>query len=325
MHLHRVKMKHKNADNQAKLAKKNNSLVASRIVARYLHHLRSITVIRQLISLLSATQQHRGATLALLGGDGYFSDKVASLQNEIDGRITTLQLLNHELSEPILARDIGTLLQEWETVRDWPGGKALENFNLHSNFIEQQMKLIWHVTEKTNCFLLAATPKPANPDTCPPQQRELLAGDTLLVQFILLETPELMEVLARIRGLATHACVIGVCDAEHSSWLDHLLKQLNLKKERFRILSNSLQRYSLRDVPALINLEIQDVRIVQLIQLVENNILHQDKIDIDSHNIFSMATNIINSQTEVVKQGLDFIQNKIHRQLDGWHYEGSVL
>ena len=74
----------------------------------------------------------------------------------------------------------------------------------------------------------------------------------------------------------------------------------------------------------VIDLQIQDVQIVQLVQLVENSILRQDKIDIDSHNIFTMVTNIINSQMEVVKQGLDFIQNKIHRQLDGWHYEGAV-
>lgn len=312
------------ADNKVKVIKENNSLVASKTVARYLHHLRSITIIRQLISLITATQKHRGANLALLGGDEYFSDKVATLQKEIDNRIMTLQLLNQELSEPIPNRDIATLLQEWETVRDWSGGKALENFNLHSNFIEQQMKLLWHITEKTNCFLLATTPKPVTPDTELSQQGELLAGDTLLVQFILLETPELMELLARIRGLATHAGVIGSCDSEHSSWLDYLLKQLNLKKERFRILSRSLQRYSLRDVPALIDLQIQDVRIVQLVQLVENNILYQDKVDIDSHNIFTMVTSIINSQTEVIKQGLDFIQNKIHRQLDGWHSEDTV-
>jgi hypothetical protein len=313
-----------NADNKVKVIKENNILVATKTVARYLHHLRSITMIRQLISLITTTQKHRGANLALLGGDEYFSDKVVALQKEIDNRITTLQLLNQELSEPIPSRDIGTLVQEWETVRDWSGGKALENFNLHSNLIEQQMKLVWHITEKTNCFLLAAAPKPAAPDTGLSKQSELLADDTLLVQFILLETPELMELLARIRGLATHAGVIGTCDSEHSSWLDYLLKQLNLKKERFRVLSKSLQRYSLRDVPALIDLQIQDVRIVQLIQLVENNILYQDEVDIDSHNIFTMVTNIINSQTEVIKQGLDFIQNKIHRQLDGWHAEDTA-
>jgi hypothetical protein len=313
-----------NADNQIKPIKENRKLAAAKIVARYLHHLRSITVIRQLISLITAAQQHRGAKLGLLEGDKYFSDQVNSLQHEIDNRITTLQLLNQELAMPIPAQDIDTLIHEWESVRDWSGSKVLENFNLHSNFIEQQMKLMWHVTEKTNSFLLAATPSQDTPDKGPPRQDELLAGDTLLVQFILLETPELMEILARIRGLATHAGIIGVCDSEHNSWLDYLLKQLNLKKERFRVLSKSLQRYALHDVPALIDLQIQDVRIVQLIQLVENNILRQSKINVDSHHIFTMVTHIINSQMEVVKQGLDFIQNKIHRQLDGWHYDGVI-
>lgn len=308
-----------NSDKQVNPVQENTSLVATKIVAMYLHHLRSITMIRQLISLISAAQQHRGANLALLGGDSYFSDKVGTLQDEIDSRITILQLLNQELSEPIPSEDIDTLLHEWETVRDFSRGTALENFNLHSNFIDQQMKLVWHVTEKTNCFSLATTTRPASLNTSPPQQSELLPSDALLVQFILLEIPELMEILARIRGLATHACVLGVCDSEHSSWLDYLLKQLNLKKERFRVLSKSLQLYALRDVPALIDLQIQDVNIVQLIQLVENKILHHDNINIDSHNVFTMVTNIINAHTAVVRQGLDFIQNKIHRQLDECH------
>lgn len=313
-----------NADNPVKLKNGQSHPGAARIVANYLHHLRSITVTRQLLSLITAVQQHRGANLALLEGDQYFSDKVATLHKEIDNRFITLQLLNRELSAPVPEQNIGTLLQEWETVRDWSGGTALENFNLHSNFIEQLMKLMWHITEKTNCFLLAAAPRPADAEASASAQGESLAGDALLVQFILLETPEFMELIARLRGLATHACVIGACDADHSTWLDYLLKQLNLKKERFRVLSKSLQKYSLRDVPALIDLQIQDVRIVQLIQLVESSILRQDKIDVDSHHVFSMATNIINAQTDVVKQGLDFIQNKIHRQLDGWYHETAV-
>lgn len=305
-----------NADNPVRPVEGKNRSLAARIIATYLHQLRSITVIRQLISLITVAQQHRGANLALLEGDKSFADKVVALQTEIDNRFTTLQLLNQELSTPIPLLDISSLSQEWGTVRDWSGGTALENFNLHSNFIEQLMKLMWLVTEKTHCFVLVP-PGRSSP------QSDTAAGDTLLVEFILLETPEFMELLARLRGLATHACVIGACDTEHSSWLDYLLKQLNLKKERFRVLSRSLQKYALRDVPALIDLQIQDVRIVQLIQLVENKILRQDNIVLDSHKIFSTATNIINAQKEVVRQGLDFIQNKIHRQLDDWYDNGS--
>jgi len=315
---------HNNADKPVEVIKGNGQLLAAKIVARYLQHLRSITVIRQLISLITASQQYRGSNLALLEGDEYFADKVAALRNEIDNRFITLQLLNKELSQPIPVQDIRTLLLEWETVRDWSGGTALENFNLHSNFIEQLMKLMWHATEKTNSFVLAVTSGSAVPDAPELQHGDAPAGDTLLIEFILLELPEFMELLARLRGLATHACIIGACDPEHSSWLDYLLKQLNLKKERFRVLSRSLEKYSLRDVPALIDLQIQDVRIVQLIQQVENNILRQVHIDLDSHNIFNIATKIINAQKEVVRQGLDFIQNKIHRQLDDWYYNGSV-
>ena len=83
------------------------------------------------------------------------------------------------------------------------------------------------------------------------------------------------------------------------------------------MLSKSLQGFALRDIPSLIDLQIQDGMIVQLAKIVEENILHKDEILVDSQGIFTMATNIINSQTEVVKEGLDYIQNKVHRQLIG--------
>jgi len=301
-----------NANDSINPVEGGSSPPAEKVIAKYLHQLRTITVIRQLISLITVAQQHRGTNLALLEGDESFADNVATLQSKIDNRLTSLQILNQELSTPIPLPVIETLIQEWETVRDWPGGTALENFNLHSKFIEQQMELMWQLAEKTHCFVLDVNGNPSSqPDT--------LAGDTMLVEFILLETPKFMELLAQLRGLATHACVVGACDSDHSSRLDYLLKQLNLKKERFRALSKPLQKFSLSYVPALIDLQIQDVRIVQLIQLVENRILYRDKIELDSHRVFSMATNIIDSHIEVVRQGLDFIQNKIHRQLDDWH------
>ena len=293
--------------------------IATKTVAKYLHHLRSITIIRQMIPLIIASQQHRGANLALLEGDASFQDKVAILQDEIDSRFATLQLLNKELSTPVPELEIRQLWQEWVTVREWSGGSVLENYNLHSHFVEQLMRLVWYIAEKTNHFSFALSKDQAGPKKVS-QYDEALSGDALLVKFILSETPELIELIARIRGLATHAAVSGVCDSEHNSLLDYLIKQLNQKKEKFRTLSVTLQSYSLHDVPALIDLQIQDVRIVQLVQLIENNILRKNKINIDGHTVFTMATNIINSQTKVVGQGLDFIQNKVHHQLDGWHY-----
>jgi len=294
----------------------DSSPPAEKVIAKYLHQLRSITVIRQLISLITVAQQHRGTNLALLEGDESFADNVAALQFEIDNRLRSLQILNKELSTPVSLPVIEALIQEWETVRDWPGGTALENFNLHSKFIEQLMDLMWQIAEETHRFVLEVKGNSTS-------QPETLASDTMLVEFILLETPKFMELLAQLRGLATHACVVGACDSDHGSRLDYLLKQLNLKKERFRALSKLLQKFSLSYVPALIDLQIQDVRIVQLIQLVESKILYRDKIEFDSHLVFSMVTNIIDAHKEVVRQGLDFIQNKIHRQLDDWQHSSG--
>jgi hypothetical protein len=83
------------------------------------------------------------------------------------------------------------------------------------------------------------------------------------------------------------------------------------------MLSKSLHKYVLHDLPALVEMQMQDSRIVQLVQLVEDQILrNSDNVQLDSQALFVMATNIIKSQTEVVYQGLDYIQNKMHRLFD---------
>ncbi len=287
-------------------------------VARYLHQLRAITIIRHLIPVIIVSQQHRGASLALLEGDKAYQGKVVEFQNEIEYRLTTLQLLNQELSRPVNDLELEHLRQEWINIRAWSGGKVLENFNLQSHFIEKQMKLVWRAKEKTNYFYIGVSKTNTYRDT---NDSEINDGYALLIQFILHETLELIELLAKTRGLSTHAMVIGTCDSDHYSWLEYLLREINIKKERFRNLFQTLQKYMLSDIPCLADLQMQDSRMVQLVQFVEKNILRQSLIKQDSQEIFNMATAIIQSHTELVYQGLDFIQNMMHRQFDGAKFE----
>jgi len=301
------------AEIKKEIVNKTQDITAVRSVAKYLHHLRTINMIRHTIPVVIASQQHRGAYLAYIEGDHTYEKKVVKLQKEIDFRLSTLQLLNQELTTPVAKLDIEQLLQEWFNVKSWSNGPSLENFNLHSHFIEQQMRLIWSITEKTKLFFHDNETTTYLNSECGTSE---LSSDALLVRFCLLETPEFIELIAKIRGLATHASVSGLCDAEHASWLGFLLRQLNQKKEQFRVLTRSLQKYMLHDLPALVDLQMQDSQIVQLVQLVDEQILKSNIIRIDSQALFVMATNIIKSQTVVVNQGLDYIQNKMHRLFD---------
>lgn len=288
-------------------------------VARYLHHLRTLTVIRHTIPVIIASQQHRGMNLALLEEDLDYQERANELEKEIDSRLFALKLLNRELSYPVLAQDIEQLLLEWENVSNWSGGPALENFNLHSHFIEQLLRLVWSASEKTGYFSgLVSVAEQLQPLPGIPEP-----GDEVLIRFLLQETPELIELIARIRGLATHVSVLGVCDEEHTAWLDYLLRLLNQKKEKFRILDKTLKKYVLRELPVLIDMQIQDSRIVQLVKLVQDKIIGKAVINLESQVIFSMATSIIDSQTEVVYQGLNFIQSKMHSQFENQYKRDS--
>ncbi len=283
---------------------------AARVVAQYLHELRSITLIRLLVPLFIASQQHRGASIALFEGNSAFKDRVDALQNEIRNRFITLETINKEFSETLTISETRQLRHEWETIRDWYGGTALENFRLHSHFTEQLMKLIWTLTERASRFNARYDQMDNSED-----------NTDLLIWFLLHETPELIELIAKIRGLATHATALGYCDEEHSSWLRYLLVQLNQKKEVFREHLSALQNYALKDVPAIIHLHIEDIKIVQLVQQVNENVLNQSTIKITGSDLFDMATAIIDSYSDVFEQGLSFVRSRINRQLDDWHLE----
>ena len=292
---------------------------AAMMVSQYLHQLRSITIIRLLVPLFISSQQHRGANLALFEGNDQFRTKVTMLQNEINNRLLTLEMINKEFAETLSGTDLMQLKQEWDAVRDWQGGTALENFKLQSHFIEQQMKLIWTVTEYANSFA-SISPALVVDDSSDTQPRDAtLSGDNLLIKFVLQEIPELIEILAKIRGLATHVSVLAFCDEEHYSWLEYLLKMLNQKKEKFRDFSRQLQSYVFGDVPAIIDLQIQDTKIVHFVQVVERQILCRAPIDVESQDIFNMASDIIEAHSVVITQGLGFVRNKINMLLDDWH------
>ena len=294
---------------------------AAMMVSQYLHQLRSITIIRLLLPLFISSQQHRGANLALFEGNDQFRTKVGMLQNEINNRLLTLEMINKEFAETLSGTELMQLKQEWDAVRDWQGGTALESFKLQSHFIEQQMKLIWAVTENANSFASISPALVVDKSSHSQPVDEVLCGDDLLIKFVLQEIPELIEILAKIRGLATHVSVLAFCDEEHYSWLEYLLKMLNQKKEKFRDFSRQLQTYVFGDVPAIIDLQIQDTKIVHFVQVVERKILCREPINVQSQDIFNMASDIIDAHSVVISQGLGFVRNKINKLLDDWHVE----
>jgi hypothetical protein len=308
-----------NVENSDNICFENSDTSSIKSVARYLHHLRSLTIIRHTFPVIIASQKHRGINLALLEGEFDYQKGASELEKEIDSRLLALKLLNRELSFPVPTLDIEQLLLEWENVKSWSGGPALENFNLHSHFIEQLLKLMWNASEKTGYFSGSVNLN----DLSQPTSGIPESADEVLARFILQETPELVELIARIRGLATHVSVVGICDEEHTTWLDYLLRLLNQKKEKFRTLDKTLNRYVLRDLPVLIDMQIQDSRIVQLVQLIQDQILGKSDISLESQVVFNMATGIIDSQKEVIYQGLNFIQSRMHSQFENQYKQIS--
>jgi hypothetical protein len=286
---------------------------------RYLEHLKSLTLIRHIIPIIISTQQHRGANLALLvkpKGDTYFEEKVEVLKNNIGNHLYSLKVINEDFSRFIPAEKVANLELEWCTIRDWAGGPELENFNLHNHFIEQLIKLIVSITERADYFSLYL-PGDKNADTSNLFNTvKKNSNDKLLIQYVLHETLEFIELIAKFRGLSTHALAMNSCDDTDCHSVKFLITQLNQKKEKFRRIPDFLKPYIVSDFSSIIEFQVQDVRIVQLIKVIEDKVIFKEGRDIDQHEFFDMVTNIINSLTEIVSQGIIYIQTKINKQLD---------
>ena len=69
-----------NAENKQNYDSGANDAESHKIVAQYLIHLRTLTIVRHILPTVIASQQHRGAALALLEGDTTYESKVGMLE-----------------------------------------------------------------------------------------------------------------------------------------------------------------------------------------------------------------------------------------------------
>ena len=283
----------------------------------YLQQLNLLTVIRHLSMLLMEAQKHRGTSMAVLEGDLEFEPQVLHEQYIMQRLIEVVNHFNQNYCPTVLADKWQNVEQGWQSlIHNWRNDTVIANFEFHSHIIESMVKLIWDLAGEAGYF--SSVPDNNSITGYGDTESTLIYSEKNhehLIQISLKLMPEMLENIAKLRGLATHASVRGYCDGVTQSHFSYLLQSLNLNKEKLRLVTRSLQPDALRAVPSLPSILLYEHRLDQLQLLIQNKIMNNEEISLKGVYIFNFATEIIDVYSQIIRDAISAFQHRLEYAL----------
>lgn len=268
-----------------------------------------LIIMRQLNRLVSAIQRHRGVSLAHLAGDGLFMDDVAQVQRQVNQRLLVLRQSVEGFEALVPLREQQNIQHGWNTVcHDWEGDALLENFEYHSFLIDQLLQLSGGFGRRLESHLLEASGL---------RETEVYSEDPVL-RLVSRGVPDLVEHLARIRGLATHAAVVGICDEEHQKKLQYWLQYAERENRDLIAQIEGLDHGVKSGWRSLSELKNYELKLAFFLNTVRKDIIQGGGVKADARQLFVLGSEIIDAYVEGVDGGITLLQNRLESQLEEW-------
>ena len=282
-----------------------------------------LLLIKHLNQLSRAVQRHRGMSLALLAGSDLFHGDFELLQRQLQRRLAFLVALCSQEGCPLSERDRDNLLNAWETIRSgFQDDDVIDNFELHSHFIEQLQVLsssFARELEKPVSVLVAQAHKldvSEEPQSATDYPR--LFQQIEVIAFAAQQVPTMVEQIARIRGLATYAAAKKECDYHHDRKLRYAISCARSANEKLRHHAERLETVLQGGAPSLSLIKAYELKLMFLLNMVENDILSGGPISTNSHQLFELATEIIDMYLKVVDEAFDLMGVWMQEDLERW-------
>lgn len=263
-----------------------------------------------ILNLSRFIQRHRGATLALLGGDASFRGQVETLQKQTSAEFDYLQCLNTSADQPMTPSDYEQLTLGWLTIiKDWENDDLHHSFEFHSHLLE----LIIRIAKQLSESVLGMPSGLENNEALRSRvDNSFLYPLSNLSQTCVVDLYELVEYLARIRGLGTHMAVIGQTDKDLGSRVSFWLQEFRYRKERFDQNIQLIASNYLPCIPGLKALPNLNMKLNYFISLLGHEMTSERTFQVPSHKLFLMGTEIIDGHLAVMDQANAVVRDQLY-------------
>ena len=280
----------------------------------------AVVLLRQLHHMAKAVQRHRGMTMGLLAGNKQFEGDFAILQRQVERRLATLEVFAAAGGELLSERDQQNLHNAWQTISaDWQHDDVIDNFELHSHFIEQLHGMIAALAAKVERPVSAIMAQEYGAELAETTEAYPKAFKQIeLLNFITKQTPEMVEQLARMRGLATYASAKGQCEYHLDRKLRFALQCVRTQHEKLRLQAERLQAVLNGALSSLSFIKTYELKLMFLLNTVEMDVLAGGAINSSSHQLFKLATEIIDVYLSVAEAGFDLVAKWQDEDLEFW-------
>jgi len=266
----------------------------------FYRHSQCITTIKLLSQLNQALQKHRGACMAFLSGDQSFLPMVARLQKHIGRLLLVLNDVNTR-NELISSASLNNIDSGWQTIlMGWKDDDILLNFEFHGHLIDSLKQVLRSLMREQLMYQLSDNGK-----SC----------DSLL-HIVLVQMPELIEQIARLRGLSTNAAVVQACGGDSHARISFLIKEIPIQNERLLGVLEEVQSVH-GIVPRLQSLKALRMVLQRYLIGVQVNILESAKISASGVELFNRSTEIVDELWLAVEEGTQKIESMMFQQLQG--------
>lgn len=285
----------------------------------------ALSLIKQISRLCRAIQRHRGLGMSLIAGYQEFQQDFSQMQAQIGRRMLALQGFAEQDNKLLSAQELDKLSAAWLVIeRDWQGDSVMENFEYHSHFIEQLLQLMMNLARSLERPIAAefTAAEVTDPKVKRLEPRKQPFNQVGLLVFVCSQLPSLVELVAKIRGLATLAATRGSHDELEASKLRYFVQGTRVQHEKVRSQADRLLEVTREDVQSLPLIRAYEFKLMFLLTTVEKEILEPKTISMNSRQLFDLATEIIDVYLKVVDEGLSLLLTWQEDSLEQWYVSG---
>ena len=281
----------------------------------------ALNLIKLLHQLAKTVQRHRGMSMALLAGSTFFEGDFKKLQLEMEMRLKLLEVFAAKAGELLTDRDRENLHSAWMTVcADWQDDDVVDNFEFHSHFIEQLHAMVTRLAKNLENPISVVVSEQFDTSFAgePGPDYPQVFKHIELLNFLSRELPAMVEQIARIRGLSTYAAAKGHCDPHLANKLRFAISCGREQNEKIRPQAKRLQDIIAELTQPLSSIKEYELKLLFLLEMVERDVLSGSIISASSHQLFKLATDIIDVYLDVVEHGWSLMQKWQEDDMEQW-------